>query len=155
MSIGGNACWHLHAAGLLPLNFVVVLGVGCVPPIVLGLCSHLAALRRLTQAAGESEDRPERAATDRPQLSVQDGPGDRPETAPKAAPTRKRARPGTRPRISEDELLGAAHEADLRHRQAHDGKPITRDELRRALRVGGDKATVLLRQLRAEPAEAE
>ncbi len=154
MSVGGNAAWHLHAAGLLPLNFAIVLGVGTVPPIVLGLCSHLAALRRLavlTEGAVESPAAAVPAVTEAsPHQSPEDGPRDRPGPRAVSASSRRRSRPPAARGLSEDELLELARQADLRHRQEHGGKPITRDELRRVLRVGGTKATVLLRQLRAD-----
>ena len=47
----------------------------------------------------------------------------------------------------EDELFEAARAADDAH-QAQHGKPITRDELRKALRVSTGRATELLRELR-------
>jgi hypothetical protein len=132
MSIGGNACWHLYAAGLLTLNFAVVLGVGTVPPIVLGLCSHLAALRRQVESVPELV-----------QAVPEVGPMNT-ETALKTAePT------PVRPRPDPSELLEVARAAAVKHRAAH-GKAITRDELRRVLRVGGTKASEVLRQLRAE-----
>lgn len=52
----------------------------------------------------------------------------------------------------EDELLEAARAADDAH-QAQHGKPITRDELRKALHVGTGRATELLREIR-NPTEA-
>lgn len=142
MSIGGNACWHLHAAGLLELNFAVVLGVGTVPPIVLGLCSHLAALRRLSTSATAKTD-----GDSRPSLG--DGmsvPKNRRDQA---------AVPAPRPRVlREDELLDAARVADEEFR-ARFGQSITRDLLRTTLGIGGQKATELLRRLRAgEPPAA-
>jgi hypothetical protein len=50
---------------------------------------------------------------------------------------------------TEDELLGAARSADTRHRERY-GKPITRDKLRRELRIAGQRATEVLRRLREE-----
>lgn len=142
MSIGGNACWHLHAAGLLALNFAVVLGVGTIPPIVLGLCSHLAALRRQVETV---------------QAVPEVGPA-KTETVPKAAeavPMKTETALATvepapvRPRLEPDELLAFARAAADRYKAEH-GKSITRDELRRVLRVGGTKASEVLRHLRAE-----
>lgn len=137
MSIGGNACWHLHAAGLLELNFAVVLGVGTVPPIVLGLCSHLAALRRLSVSTlvGTGDDG---------SSSLGDG---------HAVPKDHREQsvvPESRPRVlSEDELLDAARLADEEFQQRY-RQHITRDLLRTTLGVGGQKATELLRRLRTD-----
>jgi hypothetical protein len=46
-----------------------------------------------------------------------------------------------------DHLLAAARAADAAHRARH-GKPITRDELRKALRVSTERATSLLRAIK-------
>src|SRR5438067_844006 len=50
LSLVGNATAHLITAGLLGVTWVVVLCVGAVPPVVLGLVSHLAVLRRQVDA---------------------------------------------------------------------------------------------------------
>src|SRR6266536_1427621 len=55
---------------------------------------------------------------------------------------------------TEDELMAAARTADAKYRAAHDGRPITRDELRTALRIAGPRATELRRRLAAELADA-
>jgi hypothetical protein len=65
-----------------------------------------------------------------------------------AVRTQVRTRPAKR--RTEDALLSAARRADAQHRAAHDGRPISRDGLRAALRVAGPKATELRRQLAAE-----
>lgn len=49
-----------------------------------------------------------------------------------------------------DELLEAARVADETHR-AERGKPITRDQLRKQLHVSSDRASELLRKIRALP----
>ncbi|MYX25800.1 DUF2637 domain-containing protein [Streptomyces sp. SID8381] len=49
-----------------------------------------------------------------------------------------------------DELLEAARAADEAHRAEH-GKPITRDELRKALHVSTGRASELLRNIRELP----
>jgi hypothetical protein len=49
--------------------------------------------------------------------------------------------------------MNAARDADVRYRTAHAGQPITRDELRSALRIAGPKATELRRRLVAETTE--
>jgi hypothetical protein len=46
LSLIGNATYHAIAAGLRTVTWVVVVVVGAVPPAVLGLVSHLAALRK-------------------------------------------------------------------------------------------------------------
>jgi hypothetical protein len=48
--------------------------------------------------------------------------------------------------------LAAARQADADYRASHDGRPITRDALRAALRIAGTRATELRRQLIAERA---
>ncbi len=151
-SVAGNAVWHLIGAHLLGVGWAVVLAVGAVPPVVLGLVSHLAALRKLVDPAVPQSV---------PSTVLGAVPGDevtiRQPGRPKALPQRRRGSGGrqNRPRYgSEDELLAAAQEADAAYRAAHDGKKgITRDELRRSLRISGERATAVLRKLRAEEAE--
>jgi hypothetical protein len=119
-SIIGNAGYHLIAAGLITISWPVVVLVGAVPAAVLGLTAHLHALQTIT------------ALDDRPQTR-----------------TPVRTRPAKR-RRTDDALLKAAREADARHRAANNGRPISRDGLRSALRIAGPKATELRRQLAAE-----
>jgi hypothetical protein len=129
-SIVGNAGYHLVAAGLIAISWPIIVLVGAVPAAVLGLTAHLHALRTV-------------AATDQVPATVVE---DRPQTR-----TRVRTR---RPKHRTDaELLNAAREADARHRAAHDGRPISRDGLRSALRIAGPKATELRRHLAAEAIE--
>lgn len=160
-SIGGNAVWHLVAANLLTLNWAVILAVGTVPPFVLGLVSHLAALRRL-------------AASDRPKATIEmapvvvsafvpdrtalDPPAVVPEPSESPSPSQqtlgrppKNSPVSKTPRrvVSRDDLLEEARKADVEHQEAV-GKPITRDALRRALHISGNRATDVLRRLRAE-----
>lgn len=132
LSLAGNATYHAIAAELMTVTWVVVVVVGAVPPTVLGLVTHLAALRRQSvtfvpepglSTAGESGDKP------RPDTSIQDG-------------SRRR---------SEAELLAEARMADAAYRAEY-GKKITRDALRKALRVSGARASEVLRQLKAEAA---
>ena len=121
LSLAGNAAYHLVEAHLLRVSALIVLGVGAVPPVILGAVSHMAALR------------------------TRSGP-----KAPEAGPS-SATKSGAGPQYgTEDELLAAARLADTQYRAEHDGKPITRDELRRVLRVGGARATTALRVLRAE-----
>lgn len=128
-SLLGNAMYHAVAAGLIEMSWVVVVIVGGVPPVVLGLVSHLAVLRK---------------QPDSPVLRAV------PKTVPRSSPRTARnaqdvpTKPQSR---TEDELLVAARLADTAHRAEH-GKPITRDALRRQLRVGGQRATALLRRLK-------
>jgi hypothetical protein len=65
-------------------------------------------------------------------------------------------RPATSPADASewDELLKRARAADNAHRRGHGGKPISRDNLRSALRIARDKATALHSELRAEAAAA-
>jgi hypothetical protein len=138
LSLAGNAVSHLIAAHLLAASWLVVLVVGAVPPVVMGLVVELAVLRTQVDLAPS-------VATD--EVRTEAGlvvPGSVPRTE---------VRPGDGPRYeSEDELLQAARSADEAYRAAHGGKPITRDALREALRVGGTRASELLRQLRHEAA---
>ncbi|WP_433609537.1 DUF2637 domain-containing protein [Dactylosporangium sp. CA-139114] len=55
---------------------------------------------------------------------------------------------------TDDDLLTAARAADAQHRAEHNGRPITRDALRAALRISSPKATALRRTLAAEREEA-
>lgn len=117
LSLVGNAVWHLIAAQVLTVSWVIVVLVGAVPPAVLGLLSHLAVLRSQTEALHVP-----------PVEDDQDEPEDDAEATP-------------------DELLTQAQHADAAHRAEH-GKPITRDELRKALRVSTERASHILRELR-------
>jgi hypothetical protein len=135
LSLAGNATWHLIAAGLLPVTWHVVMTVGGVPPIILGLVSHLAVLRRQVDVL------PVATGTEFARLVNVAVPGDVPGTVPHDV---------IGPRHSnDDELLAAARAADTAHRAAT-GKPITRDALRRMLRISGTRATAALRRLREE-----
>jgi hypothetical protein len=126
-SIVGNAAYHLVAAGLIAISWPIIVLVGAVPAAVLGLTAHLHALQ--TVPAKEIEPVP--AVEDRPQ-------------------SRTRVRTRRAKRRPEDALLRAAREADVQYRATHDGRPITRDVLRSALRIAGPKATELRRRLVAE-----
>lgn len=143
LSLAGNAAWHLISAGLLPVTWHVVMAVGAVPPIILGLVTHLAVLRR---TSGEARPdpfgavRPDRTeGTVSPDLStvLRGGAAD-------AGAAGTVARYGT-----PDELWAAARASDAAHQELH-GRPISRDALRRELRIGGTRATQLLRRLREE-----
>lgn len=122
-SIVGNAAYHMISVGLLSVSWPIVILVGAVPAAVLGLTAHLHALRTL--------DRDEDSGT-----AI--GPAESSESG---------LRPPSR---TEDELMAAARAADAKYREAHDGRPITRDALRSALRIAGPKATELRRRLTAE-----
>lgn len=245
-SLVGNATYHAVAAGLVRTSWVVVVAVGAVPPVVLGLVSHLAVLRKqvdvfvpaddmgvaVQQADRVRDEQDTGTATPvQPVLRTEDGlrpdggsegtelmaaarsagpvnapqqhrqgmthgtedgrPGaeagggrgtvpapqpepqpvsvhndrNRPRTdqagsgsvpaPPKPRPAPKRtARPKVRPepapRPSDEQLLEAAKAVDARYRAEHDGRPVTRDALRKELRLGGDRATALLHRLREE-----
>jgi hypothetical protein len=130
-SIVGNAGYHLVSAGLLTISWPIVVLVGAVPAAVLGLTAHLHALRTVT---GSASDR-ELADPERPEV--------RPESRTRTRPRRSRPR-------TDDGLMKAAREADARYRATHNGRPITRDALRSALRIAGPKATEIRRRLAAE-----
>jgi hypothetical protein len=129
-SIVGNAGYHLVAAGLVAISWPIVVLVGAVPAAVLGLTAHLHALR--TVAAADHDPPP---STE-----------DRPRTGTRVRTRRTKRR-------TETALLDAARDADAKYRATHDGRPITRDELRSALRIAGPKATELRRRLAAENTE--
>lgn len=48
--------------------------------------------------------------------------------------------------------MAAARKADAQYRADNDGRPITRDALRSALRIAGPRATELRRQFATESA---
>jgi hypothetical protein len=131
LSLCGNAIYHLVAVRLVVAGWVVVVAVGAVPALVLGLVSHLAVLR--TQGGLES-------------VPV---PVPRAEDGPRPAATRTVRPEAGLQSASEDDLLAQARAADAAHRVEH-GRPITRDALRQALRIGGTRATVILQLLKAE-----
>lgn len=132
LSLVGNGAWHLLASQIIRMSWVIVVLVGAVPPAVLGLLSHLAVLR----SQPESPAAP--PATAKPRAM---------RPADPAAST-KRARRGTRRRAAAA-TIETARAADERHREQH-GRPISRDELRRQLHTSAQRATELLRQLKAE-----
>ncbi len=127
LSLLGNAIYHLIAVHLVAASWVVVVAVGAVPALVLGLVSHLAVLR--------SQVDPEAEAVRAEAVS--------PAPAADLSPARVR---------TEVELLAAARAADQAHWAAH-GRAISRDALRQELRIGGQRASVLLRRLRQERKE--
>ncbi|HEV2640231.1 MAG TPA: DUF2637 domain-containing protein [Actinocrinis sp.] len=151
-SIAGNAVYHVELVGLLRISWPIVVLVGAVPAAVLGLTSHLQAIRTL----GEDESRhqygtesQDTAAQTGPESRTEDGTGDQPK-----ARTRNdsRRRPKSR---TEDELIAAAREADAKYRADHNNRPITRDALRAALKIAGPRATELRRQLAAEDEQSD
>jgi Protein of unknown function (DUF2637) len=128
LSLSGNAVYHLIAVHLVAASWVVVVAVAAVPALVLGLVSHLAVLRTDPAIPAEAEVRPEADLS-----------------------------PAVRPRdglryADEGQLMEAARSADQAYRAAHGGKPITRDALRETLRIGGTRASALLRQLKEQVA---
>lgn len=123
-SLLGNAMYHAVAAGLVEMSWVVVVVVGGVPPVVLGLVSHLAVLRKQSDPS-----------------------------VLQSVPSTALVPPGGTRQRSEDELLTAARAADARHCAEH-GRPISRDALRKELRIGGARATALLRQLKGQTAKS-
>jgi hypothetical protein len=149
LSVLGNATWHLVAAELVSLTWVVVVLVGAVPPVVLGLVAHLAVLRTQDDEEGQQDG----AVLQAVPAVLEDVPGTdgtlpgSGSTSPEPVPGTAGPSPAARRYVTDDELLAAARAADARHRTRH-GKPITRDQLRRELRIGGQRATEVLRRLR-------
>jgi hypothetical protein len=130
LSLSGNAIWHLLAAHVIAMNWTLIVAVGAVPPAVLGLLSHLAVLRTHTDAVPQNRPVPRPSKQDEPR------------------------RTPARTRRTEAELLVLARTADEKHRQRH-GRPITRDALRRELRISAARATELARRLKQEPTATE
>jgi hypothetical protein len=154
-SIVGNAAYHAVSVRLLAVSWPIVVVVGAVPAAVLGLTAHLHALRTI-----ERDHPGPNAAGDRTKTESKSGPEDgtedRTESGTEArSETRTRSRSRRRAKSrTEDELMAAARAADAKYRAVHDGRAITRDELRTALRIAGPKATELRRRLAAELADA-
>jgi hypothetical protein len=155
-SIVGNAAYHAVSVRLLTVSWPIVVVVGAVPAAVLGLTAHLHALRTIERDR-PGPDANEDGTESEPESGPEDGTEDRTASgAERRSDTRTRSR--TRRRVksrTEDELMAAARAADAKYRAAHDGRPITRDELRTALRIAGPKATELRRRLVAESTEAQ
>lgn len=124
-SITGNAAYHAVHAGLLAVTWQMIVIVGAVPAAILGLTAHLHALRGRTEPALEP---------------------DSPTSTPRPRPPRARTATA-KPRRDDDALMAAAVAADARYRAKHDGRPISRDALRAALRISGPRATELRRRL--------
>lgn len=146
VSVLGNAAYHMLNTGLLTVAWPIVVSVGAVPAAVLGLTAHLHALR-----AVEPDEYDGRSGTqDGTESGTRDGPKDVPGVPIEPRPrTRSRRRPKRR---TEDELMAAARKADAQYRADNDGRPITRDALRSALRIAGPRATELRRQFATESA---
>jgi hypothetical protein len=168
LSVLGNATWHLVAAELVMVTWVVVVLVGAVPPVVLGLVAHLAVLRTQNDEDGRRDGAvsqsvpavreyvpgtdgtvPSPGSTFSEPEGTEAEPGKIGADSVAAVPDTASSFRAVRRYTTEDELLTAARAADAAHRERH-GKPITRDQLRRELRIGGQRATEVLRRLREE-----
>jgi hypothetical protein len=167
-SIVGNAAYHAVSVRLLTVSWPIVVVVGAVPAAVLGLTAHLHALRTIERdspgpdaAEDGTDNRAESGTESEPQSGQESGPKDGTQDRTESgtehrSPTRTRSRSRRRTKSrTEDELIAAARTADTEYRTTHNGRPITRDELRAALRIAGPKATELRRRLIAEQAEAQ
>ncbi|TQS46178.1 DUF2637 domain-containing protein [Cryptosporangium phraense] len=152
VSIAGNAVYHAAETGLLEITWPVVVVVGAIPAAVLGLTSHLHALRSRPPSEPMSTGpvSNESASDELARIDGSNGadPSALPNPVEPGWPVR---RTPERPRSNND-LLAAARLADRRYRVEHDGRPITRDALRAALHIGGRRATELRRQLAELPA---
>lgn len=146
-SIAGNAAYHAVGAGLLMVSWPIVVLVGAVPAAVLGLTAHLHALRSRAQPDSSSTGRPQSGTEDRTEPAPRPGSKSGP-SARRTSRTTKRTRHRT-----EDELMAAARTANERYQDTH-GRPITRDALRKALRISGARATDLRRRLAAEATDS-
>jgi hypothetical protein len=147
LSVLGNSAAHLISTGVVAVTWPVVLAVGAVPPTVLGLLAHLAALLQTQDEARASSTDGSTARTANSAPSALPRAGE--DEAVPGRPDQDEGQDGAAAGQDEesDELLAAARDADAAHRASH-GKPITRDELRRTLRVSTERATTLLRQVR-------
>lgn len=144
LSLAGNAVYHVIAAGLLEVTWLVVLSVGAVPALVLGLVSHLAVVRG-QEGGAEDGPRRRRAQSETGLAARHRRVGD----GPKSASVRRSRNRSSPPRYgSEDDLLTAARDADATFRAQHGGRRISRDELRRVLGISTDRASGLVRELR-------
>ncbi|MFB8777149.1 DUF2637 domain-containing protein [Streptomyces broussonetiae] len=128
LSLVGNGIWHLVASAVLTVTWPIVILVGAVPPAILGLLSHLAVLR------GQIDDGQPTCASPEQMLAGTADASTEPDPKPKEGAG----------------LLSAAQAADASHRAEHNGKPITRDALRKTLRISTKRATELLHELRKE-----
>jgi hypothetical protein len=147
-SIAGNAAYHALHAGLLTVTWPIVVLVGAVPAAVLGLTAHLHALHSRPGADHGTAHAPSPSAPDGSAPGTQSAPRQRPTTRPRPGSGRPGDGGSRRHRyLTDDDLMAAARDADARHRQVHDGRPITRDALRIALRISGPRATELRRHL--------
>jgi hypothetical protein len=173
-SIAGNAVYHALSVGLLQVTWPVVVVVGAIPAAVLGLTAHLHALRTLEhdEPVGETgvvpplHENSARSGATPPGRPVhrpgthqnnhtEDDAEDRTEAVPAAEPNpapRPRPRRRAKPR-TEDQLIAAARAADAHYRANHNGRPISRDALRTALRIAGPRATELRRLLATPTAD--
>lgn len=155
LSLCGNAAWHLVAAQLIAVSWPIVLAVGTVPPLVLGLVAHLAVLRTQVDGLVAAETtRTEAMSTTALPALVSPVTGPSTATAVQPLPVRPALESGDGPRTgTKDGLYEAARAADAAYRLAHGSRPITRDALRQELRIGGSRATAVLRRLKEEQGE--
>jgi hypothetical protein len=151
MSLTGNAIYHLIAVGLVATNWVVVVAVGAVPPLVLGLVSHLAVLRTQVDGPGvldrlQTSGVPVAVPVTVSPAAVRSPVA--PVRPPSLSPSQES---GDGPRTREaDDLWEMARAADAAYRSTHAARPITRDALRQALHISGARATELVRRLKDE-----
>lgn len=151
LSLAGNAAFHLIQANLLDVTWIIVFGVGAIPPVILGLVAHLAVLRA-QQDQRLAEDGVSTVLSTvlspaveppKPEVQQQKPAG---QLRTKASVQRK----SSTATASTEALLAAARAADAAYREQY-GRAITRDQLRQTLRIGAGPATQLLRQLKAQP----
>ncbi len=171
LSLLGNGVWHLVEAHVITVTWPIVVLVGAVPPAVLGMLSHLAVLRTQVDPEAVPERTPatqmpatevavrdgfsptqEYGANRRPVAAVEDGTGGAGDGQPRRSRTPRRSRPA-KPRRTDsrgpDELLAAARQTNDAHNAQH-GRSISRDALRKKLRVSSQQATDLLRTVKGK-----
>jgi Protein of unknown function (DUF2637) len=152
----GALAWVMLAAGIvatITVNLISGIAYGPVGAIIaawpaaafVGTYELLMVLVR--RSAGRSPDSDQATA----ELATAPVVPIRTETAQAPEATSEHRRPTTR---DIEDLLAQARLLDTEHRVANDGKPISRENLRRALKTSTDRADRVLKIIRAEAREA-
>lgn len=148
LSVAGNAAGHMVASGYVRPGLLVVMLVGAVPPASLAAVVHLVVLTRgpvPARRAKVAAVAPEPVTAPAPPKVAQ-------PVARKAKPTAKRQPQGDW--VPDELTMQKARHADTEHRATNDGKPITRDALKKALHLSSDRASKVYAVLTQERAGA-
>lgn len=161
VSIAGNAAGHLASTGHLSQGLLLVVLVGAVPPAGLAAGAHLADLRRKVAVVPDAapipaaEPAPTSGPTSPDPAALTSGSTSG-QAAGRTSPRKQvagRSKPkvGARSEVKVDEVeLQRARHADRTHQVENEGRPITRDALKKALGCSTDKAAALLAALKKE-----